>query len=126
LGRAAVAIVVAATQEQAEHAAKLVRVEYAAQVARKLFDALKERAVFPSQVLGESSEINIGTAEAALEKAITKVDEIYRTPRYTHNAIEPHATIASWDADGNLIVYDAAQALSWFKNTIAEIFDIES
>jgi xanthine dehydrogenase YagR molybdenum-binding subunit len=87
---------------------------------------LKEQAVFPSQVLGEPSEIDIGTAEAALENAIAKVDQIYHTPRYTHNAIEPHATIASWDADGNLIVYDASQALSWFKNTIAEIFDIAS
>jgi xanthine dehydrogenase YagR molybdenum-binding subunit len=120
-----VAIVVAATQEQAEHAATLVRVEYAAEAARISFDALKEQAVFPSQVLGEPSEIDIGTAEAALENAIAKVDQIYHTPRYTHNAIEPHATIASWE-DGNLIVYDASQALSWFKNTIAEIFDIAS
>jgi xanthine dehydrogenase YagR molybdenum-binding subunit len=120
-----VAIVVAATQEQAEHAATLVRVEYVAEEARISFDALKEQAVFPSQVLGEPSEINICTAEAALETAIAKVDQIYRTPRHTHNAIEPHATIASWE-DDNLIVYDAAQSLSWFKNTIAEIFDLES
>lgn len=120
-----VAAVVAATQEQAEAAARLVRVEYQMEPAQVSFDALKDKAFFPENVLGEPSEVKIGTAEAALTKAVAKVDETYRTPRYNHNAIEPHATIAQWDPDGNLVVHDPTQCLHWFKNMFAEVFAIK-
>ena len=61
--------------------------------------------------MGEPAEIKIGDAEKALKEADAKVDHVYRTPRYNHNAIEPHASVAYWTEDGTLVVLDATQCL---------------
>ena len=44
--------------------------------------------------MGEPAEIKIGDAEKAFKEADVSVDQVYRTPRYNHNALEPHASIA--------------------------------
>ena len=51
----------------------------------------------PTDIMGEPSEIKIGDAEKAFAEADVSVGHVYRAPRYNHNAIEPHATIAVWD-----------------------------
>ena len=94
-----VAVVVAETLEQAEHAAWLVRVEHDVETPRVSFDELKAEADVPSTVLGEDPEMEIGDANKAFAASAFKVDNIYRTPRHNHNAIEPHAAIAAWDGD---------------------------
>ena len=119
-----IAVVVANTQEQAEHAATLVLVEYRADKAALAFDALKHTAKAPKGIFGEPAEVKIGDAEAALRDAAFRVDHVYRTPRHNHNAIELHATLAAWNA-GHVIVYDPTQSLSWFKTTIAATFSLE-
>ena len=48
---------------------------------------------------------------------------VYRTPRYNHNAIEPHATIAFWNEDGSLVVFDSTQSVNLTAHTLALIFD---
>ena len=53
------------------------------------------------------------------------VGHIYRTPRYNHNAIEPHATIAFWNDDGSLLVFDATQSVNLTAHTLAYIFDLK-
>jgi xanthine dehydrogenase YagR molybdenum-binding subunit len=106
-----VAIVVAETLEQAEHVASLVKVEYSAGIPDISFEAAKSKAKQPPDVMGEPAEIKIGDAEKALKEADAKVDHVYRTPRYNHNAIEPHASIAYWTEDGTLVVLDATQCL---------------
>lgn len=118
-----VAIVVAETLEQAEHAATLLRVEYESEKAETSFDPTK--AETPPNILGEPSEVKIGDAEKALAGAGIKVDNIYRTPRYNHNAIEPHPIIAAWDETGGLTVFDASQYIYGSKHTLAAVFDIE-
>src|SRR6185312_12029277 len=87
-----IAVVVAETLEQAEHAASLVEVEYQIEKATVSFDGSKASAVVPSDVMGEPATIEIGNADQSLKEADVRVDQIYRTPRYNHNAIEPHAT----------------------------------
>ena len=106
-----VAIVVAETLEQAEHAASLVKVDYSASTPQVSFETAKSKAKQPPDVMGEPAEIKIGDAEKALNEADAKVDHVYRTPRHNHNAIEPHATIAYWTEDGTLVVLDATQCL---------------
>lgn len=120
-----IAVVVAETQDRAEAAALKVRVEYEEENAAVSFDDLKAEAVQPPNVLGEPAEVKIGDAEDALEKAEFSVDNIYRTPRYNHNAIEPHATIAVWDEDGNLTVFDSTQGLGGLKATLAGVFSLK-
>ena len=121
----AVAVVVAETLEQAEHAASLVRVEYETEEPRVSFDGLKGEAEVPSDILGEDSEVRKGDAEGALAEAAFKVDNLYSTPRHNHNAIEPHATIAIWDGDSSLVVYDTTQFVNGTKHQLARIFRLK-
>ena len=120
-----IAIVVAETLDQAEYAASLIKVEYEIEKSEVSFDALKAQAETPSDVMGQPSEVEIGEAEKALKTAEFKVDNIYRTPRCNHNAIEPHATIAVWNDDGSLTLFDSTQFVYGTKNTIAEIFSLK-
>lgn len=121
-----VALVVADKPEVAEYAAGLVKVQYKKDKEEVSFDALKNKAIVPKQVMNEDPEVKIGgDAEAALKDAAYKVDNIYKTPKYNHNAIEPHASIAHFRDDGRLIVYDATQYVYGVKNTIAGMFAIK-
>ena len=106
------AVVLAETLDQAEYAASLVRVEYEAETPAVSFDALKAEAAVPSDILGEPPEVKIGDAGKGFTEAEVTVDNIYRTPRYNHNAIEPHATIAAWNEDGSLTVFESTQVLT--------------
>lgn len=119
-----VALVVAETLEQAEHAAWLVRVEYDVETPSVSFDALKVQAAPPKVIMGEDPVVKIGDADKGVADAASTVDNIYRTPRYNHNAIEPHATIAAWDDDGSLTVFDSTQFVNGFKHALAEVFDL--
>jgi xanthine dehydrogenase YagR molybdenum-binding subunit len=65
-----VAVVLAETQEQADHAAGLVSVTYAAEQAVTDFAAARaERARDPGTVIGEPSVVETGDAEKALAAA---------------------------------------------------------
>jgi xanthine dehydrogenase YagR molybdenum-binding subunit len=105
-----VAVVVADTLERAEYAASLVRVEYDVATPNVSFQGMKDEAVVPPNVLGEPSEIKIGDPDTAQREADAVVSHIYRAPRYNHNAIEPHATIAVWN-DGQPAVFDSTQSV---------------
>ena len=121
-----VAVVVAETLEQAEYAASLVRVEYETESPKVSFDGLKQAAVVPPNVMGEPSEITIGDVRKNLEEAHARVDNIYRAPRYNHNAIEPHATIAFWKDDGGLAVFDSTQSVNLSAHTLAYVFSLKN
>jgi xanthine dehydrogenase YagR molybdenum-binding subunit len=121
-----VAVVVAETAEQAEHAATLVEVEYKEAVAKLTFQAEKENAVLPAQVVGEKPEFKKGNAEQALADARYKVDNLYTTPPFNHNAIELHATLAEWSEDEEqLTVYDATQYVIGVQQMLAEKFSLK-
>ena len=53
------------------------------------------------------------------------VGHVYRAPRYNHNAIEPHATIAVWDENGGVTVFDATQSVNLTAHTLSYIFDLK-
>jgi len=119
-----VAVVVAETLEQAEHGASLVRVEYEAERPSVTFDAVKHQATAPVDVVGEAPRVEVGDAERALSTAEVVVDHVYRTPRHNHNALEPHATVAAWDENGCLTVYDSTQYVYGVKDTLAAVFSL--
>ena len=120
-----VAVVVAETQDQAEYIATLVSVEYEAEKPEVSFEAALPEAKSPSNIMGEPAEVKVGDAEDALQKAEYKVDNSYRTPRYNHNAIEPHPIIAYWDEDDGLVVFEASQFVSGGRDTLAEVFGVK-
>ncbi|HWC97972.1 MAG TPA: xanthine dehydrogenase family protein molybdopterin-binding subunit, partial [Candidatus Sulfopaludibacter sp.] len=120
-----VAVVVAETLEQAEHAASLVEVEYLAEKLASSFDAMKPDSEIPTDVLGEPAVIQIGDAEESIQEADARIDHLYRTPRYNHNAIEPHATIAVWNEDGTLAVLESSQSVNIVGRTLALVFQLD-
>src|SRR5665213_1343900 len=119
-----IAVVVAETLEQAEHAASLVEVDYKTGGAVVSFDALKGQAVLPSDVMGEPAVIKIGSVEKGMREADIRVDHVYRTPRDNHNAIEPHATIAVWN-EGSLVVLESSQSVYTMARTLAVVFKLK-
>lgn len=119
-----VALVLAETQEQADHAATLVKVEYESATAVTDFQAAKLAAHHPQSILGEPPLLEIGDAEKELSEAHHKVDLVFQTPRHNHNAIELHGATVRWDGD-ELTVHDATQMLNGTAGTLAEIFGIK-
>ncbi len=77
----AAAMVLAETQEQADHAASLIEVAYDTEPAVTSFDAAKGRSHPPESILGEPPELKVRDAEAALAAAAVVVERTYRTPR---------------------------------------------
>ena len=121
----AVAVVLAETQEQADHAAGLVSVTYTPETAVTDFAAARvERARDPGNVLGEPSVIATGDAEKALAAAPHRVDATYTTPILNHNAIELHAVTVDWP-DGQLLVHDATQMITSTAGSLARVFGLK-
>jgi xanthine dehydrogenase YagR molybdenum-binding subunit len=121
-----IAVVVAETVEQAEQAGTLVVADYEPAEAKTSFEAGKRDAVEPNTILGEPTTIVKGDADAALAAAPHKVDHVYRTPSFNHNAIELHATVAEWSADGQrLTVYDATQYVAGTQHMLAKQFGLD-
>ncbi|WP_182422112.1 xanthine dehydrogenase family protein molybdopterin-binding subunit [Aureimonas sp. ME7] len=119
-----VALVLAATQEEADHAAALIAIEYEVELATTSFAAAKAEGTEPASFMGQPLSVVIGDPDAALADAAHRVDAVYRTPRHNHNPIEPHAATLRWDGD-TLRVHDATQAVSHTAWSLAHIFGIE-
>jgi xanthine dehydrogenase YagR molybdenum-binding subunit len=121
-----IALVIADTLEQANHAATLVDVTYAAETG--ITDISRAEPVLPTQEKtdqGETppAETRRGDPEGALAAAEVKVDETYVIPRENHNPIEMHATIAAWDGD-RLTLWDKTQWVHNVADEIAAVFGI--
>ena len=119
-----VALVLAETQEQADHAEALIRVSYEAQPAVTSLDEAKANGSKPGMFMGEPLKLEIHDAEAMLAAAPHKVDVTYTTPRHNHNPIELHAITVAWSGD-ELRVHDASQAVSHVSWTLAQVFGVK-
>lgn len=119
-----VAVVLAETQEEADHAQSLIRVTYAAEAGVTSMDAAKALGAEPGMFMGEPLKLDQGDAEALLAAAPYRVDAAYTTPRHNHNPIELHAATLAWN-DDELYVHDASQAVDHAAWTMAEVFGIE-
>ncbi|MGF7174932.1 xanthine dehydrogenase family protein molybdopterin-binding subunit [Azospirillum doebereinerae] len=117
-----VALVLAETQEQADHARSLIRITYAEEPAATSLATAGAHEV--GTFMGEPLSAKIGDAEAAFAAAPHKVDAVYRTPPHNHNALEPHAATLVW-RDGALFVHDATQAVAHTAWSLARIFGLE-
>ena len=119
-----IALVLADTQEDADHAASLIRAAYEAEAATTSFAAARMKGTEPGMFQGEPLKLEIGDAEAAFTAAPVKVDETYSTPRHNHNPIELHAATVAWEGDA-LRIHDASQAVAHTAWSIAQIFRMD-
>ncbi len=119
-----VALVLAGTQEEADHAQSLIRVTYEAGAdgVTSLAKA-KANGSEPGLFQGEPLKLEIKDAEAMLAAAPHKVDVRYTTPRHNHNPIELHAATLYWEGD-RLRIHDTVQAVAHEAWTLAHVFDI--
>lgn len=120
-----VAVVIAATQEQADEAAALIKVEYQEKDAATCFADLESAAVEPKNVLGEEATLEIGDAEKQLTTAAFVVDNAYSTPRNAQNPLEAHATIAHWEDDTHLKMYDSTQFVFGIQDLMVRMFGLK-
>ncbi len=119
-----IAVVLAETQEQADHATSLICVTYAPEPSTTAFASAKAGGPQPGVFMGQPLVNEIGDAEAMLASAPHRVDRTYRTPRHNHNAIEPHAATIAW-VDGQLSIHDASQLVTAEAATIADVFGLK-
>jgi xanthine dehydrogenase YagR molybdenum-binding subunit len=110
-----VAMVVAETLDQAEHAAASLSIAYDVQTPAVQIDAADANAIVPGG--GAQADAARGDADAALAAAPARLDVTYDIARQNHNPMEPHATIAAWN-DGQLTLWSKSQ---FVVNEAAEI-----
>lgn len=120
-----IACVLAETQQQADYAASLLDVSYAAEPSTTDLATAKANGVEQGLFMGQPLRNAIGDAEGALAKAPHRVDQHYRTPRHNHNPIEPHAATLAWEGD-RLMIHDASQMVSQQAQAMADVFGLKT
>ena len=118
-----IAVVLASTQEEADHARSLIQATYEIEESATSFEQVRSQAG-PASFGGAPLRDERGDAEAALAAAPFSVDLDYRTPYQNHNAIEPHAATVAWDGD-ELTVHDATQGVTHMAWSLADIFGLD-
>ncbi|MDP1585329.1 MAG: xanthine dehydrogenase family protein molybdopterin-binding subunit [Bradyrhizobium sp.] len=117
-----IAVVIAETLEAATEGAALLSPEYDALPPRIGLDA-GESFVPQAVGVGNPSELRRGDVDAGLAAASKHVDATYETPAQYHNAMEPHAIVATWDGDA-LSIDTPSQGLALAQGRIAGLFGI--
>ena len=123
--RQPIAVVVATTLHAAQEAAALIRTTYGAQEAPLATLDDTRGVVFPPKQTShdEPADMQRGDVFAARSASATVLRATYSTPVENHNPIEPHASIAVWDAD-RLTVYDATQGVFEERRKLAAVFGL--
>jgi xanthine dehydrogenase YagR molybdenum-binding subunit len=118
-----IAVVLAESQEQADHAASLIRASYAPEQALTGFDEAVAQGTKAAMFMGQPLHNEIGDAAAMLAEAPVTVDLRFTTPRHSHNAIELHAVTCAWQGE-ILRIHDASQLVAHTAWSIAQMFGI--
>ena len=120
-----VAVVVAATWEQAQYAATLVRVSYAGTpsvttIGQGRADAYDADRIFGGLLPGRTAR---GDVDAGLAAAEVRVDAAFRFAANHHNPLEMLTTTAVWDGE-ELTLYDSCQGIKAVQLTVAALLGI--
>ena len=120
-----VAVVVAATWEQAQYAATLIRVCYTetpavATIDQGRADAYDAERIFGGLMPGRTAR---GDVDAGLAAAQVRVDAPFRFAANHHNPMEMLTTTAVWDGD-QLTLYDSCQGIKAVQLTVAALLGI--
>jgi xanthine dehydrogenase YagR molybdenum-binding subunit len=121
-----VAAVLAETLETARYAASLVKVSYDevphdVELRPDRSDLYAPEHVNP----GLPTDTQEGDFDRAFPSAAVKLDETYTTPMEHHNPMEPHTTVALWEA-GDLTLYESTQGPHSAKQTLAQVLGLDA
>ena len=117
-----IAVVIAATFEAATEGAALLSPRYDIETPRIGLDA-GDVFVPPAVGPGHPSAAHRGDVETGLAAASKRIEATYETAAQYHNAMEPHAIVASWDGD-TLSVDTPSQGLAMAQGRLAGLFGI--
>jgi putative selenate reductase molybdopterin-binding subunit len=134
-----VAFVAAETEEIAEEALKLIKVEYEplpvildpeeslVEGAPQIHDE-PEYVNFaesdPSRNLAAEIRIDIGDVEKGFEEADVIVEGTYQVPKVSQAAIEPHAVVTYWDEDDRLVIRTSTQVPFHVRRQLAPVLNL--
>ena len=120
-----VAVVVADTLEQAQHAATLVRASYAEAPSVTTIDQGRGDAYEPERIFGGliPGSVRRGNVQDGLAAADLRVDASFRFAANHHNPIEALTTMAAWDGD-QLTLYDSCQGIKAVQVTVAALLGL--
>jgi xanthine dehydrogenase YagR molybdenum-binding subunit len=118
-----IALVVAAMLDQATHAGTRIRIEYEAQRPVVFGRQTAKEAVDPPQFLWPVAS-SVGDADRGIATAAVEIEQTYTTSDRHHNQMEPHATMAVWDADGTLTLYETTQHIFGTKELLSIVLGI--
>jgi xanthine dehydrogenase YagR molybdenum-binding subunit len=119
-----IAVVVAETLERAREAAGLVSARYHAEKPAVSIEAEMGSAYAPKETVRGPTDTKRGDFDAAFAKAAVKIDQTYTMAPENHNPMEMHATIAVWQGDNKLTLYDATQGGFVVQGKMAAIFGL--
>ncbi len=122
-----VAAVAADTEEIARKAVKLIQVEY--EVLPSVLDpeeALQKDSVqlYEKGNLMHTQQKECGDVDKALQDAEYTVENMVETSMIHHAAIEPHLCIAQWAKNGEISVWEPAQAVFRIQLMLSKIFSL--
>jgi len=118
-----VAVVVAETRDQAAHAGTLIEVEYAVEPPVVFSPPMARDAGVPPQRMWPLASSS-GDAGQAIADAPVKIEAAYTMPDRHHNAMEPHATLAVWDEEGTLTLYDSTQMVVGTRKLVSLVLGL--
>ncbi len=120
-----VAVVVAESLEQARRAADLLQITYTTEKPVLIKEEARETTKSPPENNGEKLQVKKGDAAGTLRQTdLVRVEHLYSTPTEMHNPMECSATIAQWEGDDRLLVYDATQYVKGTQGILAHAFGL--
>ena len=118
-----IALVVAATLDQAAYAGTLISVEYEAHQPVVFGPQSTRDAVEPPQFLWPVNS-SVGDANAGIAAGDVRMERTYTTCDRHHNPMEPHVTTAVWDANGTLTLYETTQYVFGARDLVSIVLGL--
>jgi xanthine dehydrogenase YagR molybdenum-binding subunit len=114
-----VALVVAESYEIARDAAELVVIRHDEGDGDYSFDDRLDEAKKPPQADTEP-HFRQGNLDKAMAAAAATIDEVWTTPSQNSAAMEPHASVATWNDEGRLTLYSSLQMPASDRSQVAD------
>lgn len=116
-----IALVMADSFERATYAASLIKAQY----NKEVFSTGLEKAMKEENPLeGNQYKENVRGDKDAWKTAPVKVEGTYTMPNQVHNPMELHATIAKWEGDDKVTVWEKTQGVKNTQRDIMQAFSL--
>ncbi len=119
-----VAVVIAETLEAATEGAALL-IPATRRRGRRSGSMRRKPFTPPAIGVGDPADLETGDVAAGLAAAAQRIEATYETPAQYHNAMEPHAVVATWDGD-RLDLDMPSQGLAMAQGRLAGLFGIST